>query len=59
MSYDAISGKVSMRKYTAIDLYKSISEGLIKSILRCMGTSLSFSALFSKGDNFRDFLFLI
>ena len=46
-----------MIKYNAIDLYKSISEGRIKSILRCMGTSLSFSAMFSKGDNFRDFLF--
>ena len=25
--------------------------------LRCMGTPTSFSAMFSKGDNFQDFLF--
>ena len=27
------------------------------SILRCMGTPPSFSTMFSKGDNFCDFLF--
>ena len=56
MSYDAISAKLAMVRYTAVDLYKSINESRMKRYLKVYGY-ISISAMFSKGDNFPDFLF--